>query len=294
MSAQKLFAGFLVVTIVAFLAACAGTSTASPTSAPAPTPEPPAPTTTTATLVPATPTPTLEEGKLIDVGGYRLYIECQGEGSPTVVLDAGFGGGHEVWSILSPVQPKVAAFTRVCAYDRAGRRNSDKGPWTAENPNTTLQMVKDLKTLLRGAHLDAPYVLAGQSFGGMVVRLYGSTYPADVAGMVLVDAATDESYDARGIEIADAISLKSSAEQVRNAGPFPNIPLIVLTHGDPGKGPQLGVDEQDWQESQRHLLKLSPQSKQIIAEKSGHNIHYNQPDLVIDAIRQVVESVRHR
>jgi pimeloyl-ACP methyl ester carboxylesterase len=262
-------------------------ATSLPTFAPTPSPAP-APATPFLT---ATPTPTLEAGRLVDVGAYRLHVRCTGEGSPIVVLDAGYSSGHSEWY---EIRPEVAAFTRVCAYDRASREQSDYGPWTAENPNTALQMVKDLSSLLRGAQLDAPYVLAGASFGGMVARLYGSTYPADVVGMVLVDAATEEVYDDLGTGIVQNVNIKASADQVRNAGPFPNIPLIVLTHGEPRKRPLTGVDEERWQEFQLHLLKLSPQSKQIIAEKSGHAIIGDQPQLVVDAIREVVGEVRRK
>ncbi len=121
-------------------------------------------------------------GKLINVGGYRLHINCIGTGSPTVILDAGLGGSSLDWSL---VQPEVATFTRVCSYDRAGYGWSDYGP----KPRTSGRIVAELHTLLIGAGIPGPYILVGQSFGGLNVRLYAYTYPQEVAGMVLVDAS---------------------------------------------------------------------------------------------------------
>src|SRR5713226_519244 len=116
-------------------------------------------------------------GKLIDVGGYRLHINCTGTGSPTVILDAGLGGTSLDWS---KVQPAVAHFTRVCSYDRAGYGWSDTGP----GPRTSQQIVKELHLLLMHAQISGPYILVGHSLGGLNMRLYAYRYPGEVAGMV--------------------------------------------------------------------------------------------------------------
>jgi pimeloyl-ACP methyl ester carboxylesterase len=127
-------------------------------------------------------------GQRVDVGYYRLHIHCVGEGSPTVVLDAGLGGFSLDWSL---VQPELAATTRVCAYDRAGYGWSDPSPQS----RTPGQIVEELHTLLLNADIEGPYVLAGHSAAGKHVRLYADRYPHDVVGMVLVDAR-HESVDA--------------------------------------------------------------------------------------------------
>jgi len=124
-------------------------------------------------------------GKLIDLGGYRLHLNCTGSGSPTVVLSAGAGDFSTDWAL---VQPKVAAFTRVCAYDRSGAAWSGLGP----KPRTLYQEVFDLERLLRAAGEHGPYVLAGQSLGGMVARLFAERYPRQTAGVVLVDAYSED------------------------------------------------------------------------------------------------------
>jgi len=124
-------------------------------------------------------------GQLVDVGGYRLHLHCVGQGSPTVVMEAGGGGNVLHWML---VQPAIGRSTRVCAYDRAGMGWSEPGPL----PRTPQRIVAELHTLLANAGIPGPYILVGHSIGGKYVRLYASQYPQDVAGMVLVDARHEE------------------------------------------------------------------------------------------------------
>jgi pimeloyl-ACP methyl ester carboxylesterase len=120
-------------------------------------------------------------GKKIDAGDCRLKMMRKGRGQPTVVFDSGLGDSHEVWRW---VWPEVARFTGVLLYDRAGLGRSDTGP----EPRTSAQMVRELRTLLRNAKVEPPYVLVGHSLGGMNLRLFAIRYPDEVAGLVLVDA----------------------------------------------------------------------------------------------------------
>jgi pimeloyl-ACP methyl ester carboxylesterase len=121
-------------------------------------------------------------GQLVDVGGYRLHINCTGTGSPTVVIDAGWGDWSASWS--GWVQPEVAKTTRVCTYDRAGLGWSEAGPL----PRTAEQFAKELHTLLQNARIPGPYVLVGHSLGGLPVRVFAHEYTADVAGVVLIES----------------------------------------------------------------------------------------------------------
>ena len=136
------------------------------------------------------PPPFPPPGRLVDVGGWRLHLNCAGEArtsGPTVILEAGAGDFSVDWSL---VQPSVARFARVCSYDRAGSGWSDLGP----RPRTMHQLVYELHTLLEKAGERPPYVLVGHSYGGGLVRLYQLKYPADVAGVVLVEAAADNPW----------------------------------------------------------------------------------------------------
>jgi pimeloyl-ACP methyl ester carboxylesterase len=129
-----------------------------------------------------------EPGRLIDVGGYRLKLNCTGKGSPAVILEAGLGDLLTEWN---RVQPEVAEFSRVCSYDRAGYGGSDPGPM----PRTSAQIAKELHTLLERAGEKPPYLLVGHSFGGYNVRVFNGAYPEQVAGIVLVDATQEDQYE---------------------------------------------------------------------------------------------------
>lgn len=124
--------------------------------------------------------------QLVDVDhGRRLNLYCVGEGSPTVVFDAGLGGDTASWDT---VQPAVAQKTRTCSYDRAGLGFSDP----ATRPGTSANIVDDLQRLLTAAGIKPPYILVGHSYGGLNVRLYAYDHPAEVVGMVLVDPSHED------------------------------------------------------------------------------------------------------
>lgn len=122
------------------------------------------------------------QGRLFDVGGYRMHLDCTGEGSPTVVLDSGLGDSYISWR---KVQPDIAKFAHVCSYDRAGLGYSDRSP----QPRTSKVFATELHALLQAAGIAPPYILVGHSMGGFDVRLFASLYRNQVAGMVLVDAS---------------------------------------------------------------------------------------------------------
>lgn len=122
------------------------------------------------------------QGTLIDVGGYRLNITCEGYGTPTVVFDVGLGGSALEWR---SVVDEAREFTRVCMYDRAGYGWSDTGPL----PRTSSTIANELYLLLETAGFDKPFVLVGHSYGGYNMQLFARRYPFLVAGMVLVDSS---------------------------------------------------------------------------------------------------------
>ena len=126
----------------------------------------------------------LPPGKMVDVGGYSLHINCVGQGGPAEVLDAGSGEWSAHWV---SVQREVSGTTRVCAYDRAGMGWSEMGP----EPRDARQISGELHTLLNKAGIEGPYVLVGHSFGGMYMQTYAARYPDEVAGVALVDSSTE-------------------------------------------------------------------------------------------------------
>src|SRR5713226_7768605 len=120
-------------------------------------------------------------GRFVRVNERRMHIHVTGEGTPTVVFEAGMGASCLSWTL---VQPHVAQFTRAVSYDRAGHGWSDPAP----EPRTAQQIAQELHALLNATGLPGPYVLVGHSFGGYVNRAFAHLYRNEVVGMVLVDS----------------------------------------------------------------------------------------------------------
>jgi len=269
---------------------------------------------------------------LIDIGaGHKMYLECRGSGSPTVILESGYRNDADIWSAelepgKSPVFSQVAKFTRVCAYDRPGTfLDADhlSRSTAVPMPRTARDLVSDLHALLQAAHVPGPYVFAAHSFGGIFARLYASTYPNEVVGMVLVDALSEkvrtgltperwklyvnfgftkptpglEKY--KDIETLDVNASLDQMEKSAGAEPLRPMPLFVLTQGQPfdlSPWQPLPADfpgalDKAWHTSQDALATFAPNAKHKIATKSSHYIQAQEPQLVIDAIKQVVEAV---
>jgi pimeloyl-ACP methyl ester carboxylesterase len=179
---------------------------------------------------------------LVDIGGGRkMYLECRGTGSPTVVLVAGLKASAEDWNIAQKQVPtvfaEVAKFTRVCAYDRPGTPVGEKPSRSdpVRQPTTAEDAVADLHALLSAANEAGPYVLFGQSYGGPIVRLYASRYLKDVSGLVLVDALSEGLRDAETPEqwwtqrilmegdVRESLALYPDLERIDPDGSFDQI-----------------------------------------------------------------------
>jgi pimeloyl-ACP methyl ester carboxylesterase len=246
---------------------------------------------------------------LIDLGGRNLYLECRGVGSPTVILESGLDSSSEVWSSL---MSEVAAITRVCAYDRANLGASDGAP----KPRTGQDVADDLHALLTTAGVPGPYVLVAASYGGIYDRLFAHTYPDEVAGLVLLDpthededgqlaealgpALWGELVEQGWFESREGIDFAATSAQVKEAReelPLPPVPMVLLSAGQPSEPEPMP----DWPSErvdpallalQEDLADLVPGQRWVIVEKSGHNIHWEQPEVVVAAIRDVVAAVR--
>ncbi len=264
---------------------------------------------------------------LVDIGGGReMYLECQGKGSPTVVLVSGFRGAHDDWTHVidsggepkpsgSAMFPKVAKFSRVCAYDRPGTTSFDGtlSPSTpVPQPTTAQDGAADLHALLSAAKQPDPYVLVAHSWGGLNVRLYASTYPEEVSGLVLLDAGSEFLQDtltpeqwamfvqgAKELgepETLEAADYQPSVDALRAAPPVGEIPAVVLTSDKcfafvPGAEAEATCSA--WQEAQ-DLLATLLDAKHITHTKSGHFIQGENPQLVIHSVRKVVEAARKK
>ncbi len=301
-------------------------------------------------------------GRLVNLGGgRRLHAHCSGSGAPTVIFEAGIAASSLSWTW---VQPRVAEFTRVCSYDRAGLGWSDSAP----APLSARANAETLRALLRALDIPPPYVFAGHSYGSFVIREYASQYRDEVAGIVLVDPINPSEWaqpapelqrrlrggvflsrvgailarvgfvrlslrlltggapgaarlSARlfGSEAAGVLSrlvgevqklpaetwpavralwsqpkcfiamarhlaaLPESARQQSACAGFGDIPTIVIT---------AGRQPEESRAEQQRIAALSTRGQQIVAIGSGHWIHLDDPGIVVEAIRQVVDAAR--
>jgi pimeloyl-ACP methyl ester carboxylesterase len=270
---------------------------------------------------------TAPPGRLVDVGGHRLHLWCTGAGAPVVILENGLGGSSAGWGF---VQPDVARFTRVCSYDRAGMGYSDPGP----SPRTARRIASELAQLVDRSGIGGPVALVAASSGGFNARVFASDYPDRVAGLVLVDASHEDqvhevprvarfvpllsslgifrllgvsfggspdslppatrrfaratSFRAAGYQAAadEIIHIHDSAAEVRDSRRKLTIPVVVVTGAR-------GADA-TWRNLQRDQVTLSERGCQIVAEQSGHVVAIDQPQVVVDAIRTIVNAARGR
>ena len=126
-------------------------------------------------------------GRVVDIGSCRLHLYEQGSGKPAVVLESGIASSSLAWAL---VQPRVAEFTRVVSYDRAGLGWSR----ASKQPRKMETMLSELAALLENANIPPPYILVGHSFGGLLIRAYAYLRPQEVAGLVLVDPVCVSSW----------------------------------------------------------------------------------------------------
>lgn len=302
-------------------------------------------------------------GKLIDLGGWSLHLNCTGpenESTPTVILEAGAGGFSVDWSL---VQEKSEESLRICSYDRAGLGWSSPGP----RPRTFRQIVWELHTLLTVAEISPPYILAGHSYGGAVSRVFALTYPNDTAGLVLVNSIHE--LDFKAMQDGEVVSSASTAtgrpvpaiktddplvidslhpdifnrlEQVarfmpsratlppydnlpdaayqmrtwsfgqikhwaandnpfeseelkemmtrfwENEFPLGELPVLVLSQES---GDENNMVDESYEEYQAQLLTLSRNSRQILFNNTGHELHLYSPHLVYESILKLASEL---
>jgi pimeloyl-ACP methyl ester carboxylesterase len=255
----------------------------------------------------------------IDVGGYKLLYQCFGQGSPAVIVEAG-GGDRPVISLTwDAVVQKIQATTRICIYDRV------------DGVRTSQDIAEDLHFLLSKIPVPGPYILVAHSIGGYHARVFAHLYPEEVAGLILVDTTitypdgwialataypTYSPEEAPGItqnrmseadiyatmspnRAPDALDMNASSEQVRQAGSLGDLPLIVISQS-PGPDDWIGLDPVVGQTYAATMLKLqadlatlSSKGVFMIAKTSDHFISLQEPQIIIDAITQMVEEIRN-
>jgi pimeloyl-ACP methyl ester carboxylesterase len=249
-------------------------------------------------------------GTLVAIGGGRsLYLECVGSGSPTVVLEAGFGADTFSWR---DVQPQIGRRTRTCAYDRAGTGNSVAPPGVRDARDE----IADLRRLFARARIEPPYVLVGHSYGGVLARVFAHLYPTETAGLVLIDTMGRDGRrrqlaiwprsQAPGIRrglataVMGGVDLAAGETLASGVTTLGDMPLAVITAGRQDNFPhtpaRLGrALKRLWDRMQDELAALSDNSVHVVALASNHDIpstRSGQPSVIIRAVHAVVGAAR--
>ena len=270
-------------------------------------------------------------GSLVELNGRKVHVLCAGEGSPTVILEAGLPGSSLTWmSVFS----EIAELTRVCAYDRPGYGWSQ--PTTS--PRTAETIVQELRVLLQSTGIQPPYILVGHSFGGLLMQLYATRFPNDFTGMVLVDSShPDQAHRTLDLQEIDTISFAmktlgpigivrllfpvpagnpesrdvSVREQEREllmtsrtlrtatremSGLRESLRQVTESTVDLGSKPLVVLSEgrrraESWQALQEDLSRMSTNSEWQVVDGAGHFVQHDQPDVVVDAVRRVIEKL---
>jgi pimeloyl-ACP methyl ester carboxylesterase len=252
--------------------------------------------------------------QLVDVGGHRLDLVRAGAGGPAVVFETGLGDSLDTWASFVTA---LGEYTTAIAYSRAGFGRSDAGA-----DHSARAEVADLHALLRQSGIRPPVVLVGRSYGGMLVRLYTSLYPSEVAGLVLVEGTheqqvqrygtLDSRYPAQFRAFFDSVLAKlppgaqaaeiretmriQAAGTVEGMKPLPDIPIAVLTSmkSDSNAAYVNGTarGHEAWRELHDEWFRRSRNGIHVETSRSGHNLQDTEPQLVIDAIRFVLDRAR--
>jgi pimeloyl-ACP methyl ester carboxylesterase len=233
----------------------------------------------------------------VAVEGRAMRMLVSGTGESTVVFENGLGPPLEMWG---KVQPQVSRFARTVTYDRAGVGLSEDGP----SPRDGQQIARELRDALRAASLAPPYVLVGASLGGLYIRVFAGTYPEDVSGMVLVDPTHDADGFGRSVHPELAV-VRETAEQARKSRIPPGVPLALI---DAVSQPEVPFASRAIRElraknrpaidaesrAYKTWLDTIPDARLIVTHDSGHNVPIEQPQLVVETIREIVRAARDR
>ena len=224
-------------------------------------------------------------GSVVVADGHKVYFDCEGSGTPTVVFLSALQTPSIIWQ---PVFNQISRQTRACLYDRYGLGGGGLQIGVPKRARDAHDQVREFEQLLRNADIRAPYLLAGVSWGGALARLYAGTH-ADVKAVVLVDSASpggDVAFGGPPLANGEHLIWEKSLNETAAVRSLGSMPLIVITSGVMVDGAPV------WLKLQNRLAALSSQSVHVLSPTSNHFVQQDDPALVQAAIRAVLKTVR--
>ena len=216
----------------------------------------------------------------IAIGKDKINVNCYGKGEPVVIFESGLRCGSSSWNY---VQPEISKITRTFSYDRI------------DDGRSTKDQVYELHALLADTKVKGPYIIVAHSIGGFNARVFAGTYPGEVAGIIFVDSSSENQHSNPKIRSGNSQEENkmfdtddAEVKEIRKKDALRNIPIIVLT-ADKEDFPEIRAD---WINYQNDIASLSNRSKHIIVNKSSHFIQIDHPDVVIDAVKEMINEVK--
>jgi pimeloyl-ACP methyl ester carboxylesterase len=241
------------------------------------------------------------ESRQVDVDGHAMHLSIAGDGPITIVLEAGGGWSLRQWDL---VQPKLAPFARVVSYDRPGLGKSVQ----CSKAETAHRVATELHAALESAGLRPPYLFVAHSMGGLFARVFTSMFPSEVGGLVLLDPAPELFYDRVRRELPELYAMLEQAPdapkgaaraaadttlaQAAASDPLPPIPIVLFTRSKwDGAPPEMA---RIWTQEHQRWVARTPTAKLRVAENSGHDIPRDEPQVVVDAVRDMLRQLDRR
>jgi len=259
-------------------------------------------------------TQTKQTDSMVSVGNHSLHMVTMGHGEDTVIIEAGYMGELADWRAFAT---SIATFSKVVIYSRAGYGKSTPSP----TPNSLNDSVEELKMLTKISELEGPFIMVGHSYGGLIVRKFSEMYPDHVKGLVFVEPASENYF--KTLREIDPSSTEASRKKMygRLSGnkleeyklmmtnyydtpidiielaSLPDVPAVVLTAAKKRNSKSLANTpkaRKAWREEHSKLIKKFPQSSHIVTTNSGHFIQLDEPELIADAIKNVINQANYK
>jgi len=251
---------------------------------------------------------------MVSVGNHSLHVVTMGHGENTVIIEAGYMGELADWRTFAA---SIATFSKVVIYSRAGYGKSNP----SVTPNTLNDSVEDLRVLIKMIKLKGPFIMVGHSYGGLIVRTFAEIYPAQVKGLVFVEPASENYF--KTLREIDPIRTEASRKRmfgrlsgnkleeyklmmanyydtplnIIEVASFPDVPVVVLTAAKKRNSKSLANTPEarkSWREEHSKLFSEFPQGSHIVTINSGHFIQVDEPELIVDAVKNVIVQANHK